>query len=62
VLSLTKFDQESLTFDEVLKGNLDLSVKFPKKSFKIGFLVIPSVKHLKKYEKGGFQRDIYKYV
>ena len=54
MLSLTKFDQESLTFDEVLKGNLDLSVKFPKKSFKIGFLVIPSVKHLKKYEKGGF--------
>ena len=62
VLSLTQFDQESLTFDSVLKGDLEKSLKFPKKSLKIGFLVIPSDKHLKKYEKGGFWKGLYKYV
>ena len=45
----------------VLKGNLGLSVKFPKKSFKIVFLVIPSVKHLKKYEKGGFLEKYFEF-
>ena len=46
----------------VLNGNLEKSRKFPRESLKLGFLALPSVKHLKKYEKGGSQRDIYKYV
>ena len=49
-----RFELKSLTFDSVLTGIWRNSLKFPKNSFKVGFLVIPSVKHLKKYEKGGF--------
>jgi len=56
----------------VLNGNLVSFVSFegesgeigkiPLKSFKSVFLALPSVKHLKKYEKGGFSKGLYKYV
>jgi hypothetical protein len=46
----------------VLKGNLEKSRKFPRESLKLGFLALPSVKHFKKYEKGGFWKGLYKYV
>jgi len=45
---------KSLTFEEVLTGIWRNSLKVPIEPLKIVFLALPSVKHLKKYEKGGF--------
>ena len=53
-LKSAQFDQESLTFEEVLTGIWRNSLKVPIEPLKIVFLALPSVKHLKKYEKGGF--------
>ena len=54
---MTKFDKNLTTFDEVLTGNLEKSRKSGKKWLKVVksvFLALRSVKHFKKYEKGGF--------
>ena len=45
------------TFDQVLTVNLDYvsrNLEIGQNSVKIVFFCLPSVKHLKKYEKGGF--------
>ena len=49
-----RFEFKSLTFDSVLTGIWRNSLKVPIEPLKIVFLALPSVKHLKKYEKGGF--------
>ena len=57
VLSLTKFDEvwpRISNFWGSFDWNLEKSRKFPRESLKLGFLALPSVKHFKKYEKGGF--------
>jgi len=53
-LKSAEFDRKSDQFWLVLTGNLEKSRKVPKNPLKIVFLRLPSVKHLKKYEKGGF--------
>ena len=57
VLIELRFELKSLTFCKFWRSfdwNLEKSRKFPRESLKLGFLALPSVKHFKKYEKGGF--------
>ena len=52
-----QFDQESAQFWLVLTGNLEKSGKSFENPLETVLLALPSVKHFKKYEKGGFLRS-----
>jgi len=45
-----------------LSWNLGSAPKNRLNPLKIVFFSVPSVKHFKKYERGGFSNDFYKYV